>query len=687
MRFRLLALSIVLGSIVPVAANAAVSTRQAPINGLVGYWSFDENGNTAKDRSASNLNMTLTNVTHVLGKRRGAITLGADNATAITATTNILNNDVHTISFWFRQNGTVGNWAQVFKYAPAGTDRSPAVWTYVGGGTCLHWKYDAGNTGYDCFGPGGASTNFTLGQWYHLTSVKNGATLTMYVNGVSVGSTTVANPKAAGNAALSVGDAGWGSARISMDELRIYNRALGASEVRKLYDSYGTAVRAQATHTGLVGGWTFDEGQGTKTHDTSGKNNIGTLTNGPGWTDGKHGKALYFDGSNDFVSIPTTTGLSGNLPGVSVSAWVRAADFDHANYPHILSATGNMIAFHGLGPAYGGNKGKVGFYVNNNPGSCNVTSTTILQLGKWYHITAVYNASNSKIYVNGVLEGTNGSCAVGAISAFSSMRIGTYFGTTSDTTWKGNLDDVRIHNRALTQAEITAMYGAAQTMINAPQNAKYTNGLTGLWSFDGKDVVGTTAYDRSGGGNNGTLVNTPKPAIGKIGQALAFDGTNKYSQAQSATLGTVNQTYSISAWVKLNPGVTAGSILHVSSQSDGAGWCLDMLGVSGGKAITYSWVTSQAQGTTTLSPGKWYLVTGTWSSANGLRIYLNGTLEATTAQGGFSAAGTTVYASVGWTYVGCASSWGYMNGTIDDVRIYNRELTGTEVRDLYRLGQ
>ena len=81
-------------------------------------------------------------------------------------------------------------------------------------------------------------------------------------------------------------------------------------------------------------------------------------------------------------------------------------------------------------------------------------------------------------------------------------------------------------------------------MWGASQNQKLTNGLVGLWSFDGADMAGTVAYDRSGQGNNGTLTNGPSKAIGKIGQGLQFDGVD--DRVPSGTSANFDFTYASS---------------------------------------------------------------------------------------------------------------------------------------------
>src|SRR3989338_1067169 len=77
---------------------------------------------------------------------------------------------------------------------------------------------------------------------------------------------------------------------------------------------------AAVSNIGLVGYWSFNEGTGSYAGDSSGNRNQGTLTNGPTWVDGKRGKALNFDGVNDYV-IASSTSLN-NLPAMTVSAWM-----------------------------------------------------------------------------------------------------------------------------------------------------------------------------------------------------------------------------------------------------------------------------------------------------------------------------------------------------------------------------
>src|SRR3989344_4084516 len=117
----------------------------------------------------------------------------------------------------------------------------------------------------------------------------------------------------------------------------------------------------------------------------------------------------------------------------------------------------------------------------------------------------------------------------------------------------------------------------AALIIQAPKYIGLTNGLVGYWSFDGKDMAGNTAYDRSGQGNNGTLTNGPTRAIGKTGQGLSFDGSNDYVNAgRNPSLDMGANNFSVGGWIKTsgNPSAQAGDAgygLLATKGSSGAG--------------------------------------------------------------------------------------------------------------------
>ena len=141
----------------------------------------------------------------------------------------------------------------------------------------------------------------TLNQWQHIVLTFNKPTVSFYVNGVLVGTTT-RNSTPGVNASTLIGS-NWvyqggytpsNDFNGSLDEVRIYNRALSASEVSQLYNwAPGPVVHLQ-----------MDENSGTTAHDSSGNSNNGTVNSGT-WTQGKYGAGVKLNGNaGSNVSVP-----------------------------------------------------------------------------------------------------------------------------------------------------------------------------------------------------------------------------------------------------------------------------------------------------------------------------------------------------------------------------------------------
>lgn len=156
-----------------------------------------------------------------------------------TASTSILNTDTHSLFFAIHIDGSTGTWDKIFGYTPSGTDRSPGIWRWPSTRR-IHWRYDPNNTGAD-FSTNAvgndAGTEFSPFVWYYVGVVKNGSTATSYVNGYSVGSQTVSNPKTAGNSTIQIFP-GYTGSTAGIRNLQVYTRALSSAEVLQNYNSF-----------------------------------------------------------------------------------------------------------------------------------------------------------------------------------------------------------------------------------------------------------------------------------------------------------------------------------------------------------------------------------------------------------------------------------------------------------------
>jgi len=231
-----------------------------------------------------------------------------------------------------------------------------------------------------------------------------------------------------------------------------FNLTRSATIRAKAFKSgYNQSAEGSATfQSDLVAYWKFDEGTGITASDSSGNGNHGTLVNGPQWSTGIAGKALYFNGSNNNVLVPDSNSLDLTGP-YTLSAWVNPAtpfaDFRSIlvkNYRYYLYSS--VVGYCGDGTPLGGFSG-----VDNNI----VCDSISIPANTWTNISLAYDGLTLTLYRNGVsvasstaseqISPTPGTLQIGA------SEYGEFF--------KGLIDEVRVYNRALTSSEIQSIYG------------------------------------------------------------------------------------------------------------------------------------------------------------------------------------------------------------------------------------
>jgi len=212
---------------------------------------------------------------------------------------------------------------------------------------------------------------------------------------------------------------------------------------------------------GLVGYWSFDEDSGTVANDSSGNSNHGTLNNGPVWVDGRFGKALSFDGVDDYVRIEPSLSLDVTSQ-VTVEAWVypRAYVDNTGHVSHIISrcnySGGHIYVLSTYPDSY-----KISYSVN--PYSGEKSSIADLPLNVWTHLAMTYDGSYIRLYINGELDSSYAQ--TGSIFtttnwlAIGCKPTGPWGGAGTYAYFNGIIDEVRIYNRALSQQEIQTDMG------------------------------------------------------------------------------------------------------------------------------------------------------------------------------------------------------------------------------------
>ncbi|MBI2278918.1 MAG: hypothetical protein HYU81_02550 [Candidatus Brennerbacteria bacterium] len=213
--------------------------------------------------------------------------------------------------------------------------------------------------------------------------------------------------------------------------------------------------------------------------------------------------------------------------------------------------------------------------------------------------------------------------------------------------------------------------------------ARTDKSLAGYWHLD--EGTGTSAYDASGNGRNGTLTGGPTWQSGsncKAGGCVSFDGTDDYLDLGTSALDELSQG-SVGMWMRLGAnGVANGGQPWQNTtfiSNDNVYLAFQVLSDNRLRYYYYDGAARSYDSASALSLNAWYFVAATWD-ASGSRLYINGALDAsstlTWSNAGADHRGQT-------NYLGKYGGGYYLNGKIDEVHIWNRVLTASEVEALY----
>jgi type II secretory pathway pseudopilin PulG len=206
------------------------------------------------------------------------------------------------------------------------------------------------------------------------------------------------------------------------------------------------------------------------------------------------------------------------------------------------------------------------------------------------------------------------------------------------------------------------------------------NGLVGHWKFDEKS--GSTAYDSSGNGNIGILYNSPTRTAStscKVGSCMSFDGVNDYVQVPTSASLNPTTVLTMEVWIKSTGNAESDGRI-ISKRAGVVGYEMLLMTASGlievfiGTPNGYVSVDSN----TKVNDGNWHHIVVTRNEAD-IRIYVDGVLDRTASSYTGSVENTSNL------FLGRYSPTAirFFNGSIDDVRIYNRALSASEISQIY----
>jgi hypothetical protein len=529
---------VIILQIVLFASVAAAATDP----NLVGWWKFDEGTGTIVYDSAGGNNGTLVNgPVWTAGQIDDALSFdGSDDYVAISSFSISTNNGA--IGLWFEtsadftanygsQGYLISKDSQFFGYL-----------TVAGNGTVPYWIVGETNLQNDYFVS--IEGVVPVGVWNHIAVSFYNKTAKTYLNGVLIQTVPVTS------SSLTLTRIGGRTQEFfngTIDDVRIYNRALSAEEIWQLYAgeevNEPTLAGLEITGPNEVAEESTAAYKAIAHYDNGATKDVTTLaewraepnivaaidagqlitgqalypkqkikvyaeyTEEQTTVDAEkqvsvlaicpQGNALMFDGVNDYVNVPNNEGL--NITGdITISAWVFFAKggngYDGSEQAIITKCAAN-----------GRYNNPFDFRTSTSPqpaltliradgsGHEYVFSTQPISINQWHHVLVRVENKVPDFYVDGIVTGKT-------LASFTKTPTGNtkplLIGRRDDGLYLGGLiDDVRIYNRALSAEEIgTVMYGKP---TGSDPN------LVAYWNFD--EGAGQTAADASGHGNNGTL--------------------------------------------------------------------------------------------------------------------------------------------------------------------------------------
>lgn len=633
-----------------LAGNALTAFTQATgftVTGLLRQFTFNNDSTDLTDQAQSGFDLTAvggpTKTTGVDGDLNGAYKFSGPGSAYLTGLDSLLPN---------------GNAPRTFCTWAMASNQCSGICMASMYGTTSHGSYIGFWNGRGVYGAFGGldyqgTTALPINTWVHLCSVYDGSAVTVYVNGVQNGATASAWNTVLGGG-LTVGRQSGGAGYAmngKVDDVRVYAGALAAAEIRQM---------AVQVPNGLQVYYSFSDAASLTAVDYSSNGHNGSLAGSPAATADRFavpGAAYNFNAATKYISASDTGLPTGNSPRTMCS-WVR---------PATLPASGSYA----IAAKYGSPSTSAANYIGlfNNGGTMNaiysgwgdhLNIAYTFAVNTWYHICGSYDGTNAKLYVNGELIGFLAKNWNTALLGNNGVVVGRGDMTTSYP-FTGDIDDVRIYNRVLTDNELLALSGQLGV------------GLIRQYSFTAGALT-----DDAGSGLSLTAVGAPASTTGALGDAngaFSFSGTQYFSASDSGLpAGAAART--MCAWIY--PTIAPENSFAISYGTVNSGQN-SFLYVDGANTAGFGSYGANLQSTYNPPLNTWTHLCGVYDSAGFASLYAGGTI----VPGGSATALAFTTLLSGSLRIGARSDNQYMwTGNLDGIRIYNRALGKNEILEL-----
>ncbi|HIH39728.1 TPA: hypothetical protein HA219_03345 [Candidatus Woesearchaeota archaeon] len=519
---------------------------------------------------------------------------------------------------------TVSMWIKPFgsanKFQTLLGQDGPFGLLFNGTTNALNYRYDTDH---------GSASTLTTGAWSHIVAVNNAGTFKFYINGVKDANEYTSLP------GFTPTNIGWvGGADVykgGIDDVRVYNRTLNVSQIIELYRNRTDIVVSQEITNGDVWLACITPNDGTTDGTTVCSNNVTVVPIGIN-------NITVSNITNQSAAIRwnVTAFANGTLKyGKTKSLGTKqiSSAFDHNHSFSLTSLDNNTLYYY------------------------NVTSFN--RYGT-YELQGVFNfttlQSNFPPQVISLLLNTTLRLNM------TSENITAYWNTTDANGDKIiNITEWRINGKSF-----------------AALNMPFENDTHGAWTAS-KNVTDYSIY-----GNNGTVHGAQWISSGHIGGAYNFSGGTNITLPTTSSLKPAGN-FTIEHWVYRRTEAVYSDLVSMINPSSVWDYltAFNPSGIGATSSMFYFYSDDLAPttylSTSTISLNRWHHIVMVYKEGQSVDIYLNGKLDVSNP----ITSGTISYAApkfiIGADYADCGGNNCYLDGLMDDVRIYNRSLSAAEI--------
>lgn len=629
------------------SGNSRPGTYGGTTNGPSTWWAMnDGSGTTAADSSgAANPGTLVNSPSWVNGANGGGLAFNGTSSYVAGRGPAVHSNASLSVAAWVNLNST-GSGSDEAAVSQNGTHSFGFLLGMDG--TSKKWVFKMANS--DVTSPtvvSEYSSNLaSTAVWVHLVGVYDTSVqkIYLYVNGSVIGNagkTLSWDATGAVQAGRDLAADSWGQFfNGSVDDVRIYNRALSATEIANLAQSKQSVK------------WNFSESSGTTTADTGTEGNTGTLGSGTSFAAGHAGNGVQMSGTSTGYVVGAANAVRTDQ-SFTVAAWVNLNSFGTGAARTAVAEPGSSSS--GFVLKYDSS----GVWAFTMPEGDQVTpavdqiTSFSSSTNTWVHLAGVFDATahTMQLYVNASSQGTTTHSALSTWNATGALQAGRSFwdGAYADA-WYGTLDSVRVYQRALSSSDVTNLYN--ETDPASPfTEAAMTAGVPGALQGTYQGLSSSTAVAFAGG-------------------TTAYNNTTQANPT----------TFTLECWLRVS-GTPGGEVLGFHSTTSGSGGTHDRaLYVDSGGRLTFAVTTAQSiRSAATVTNAGWHHVVASLGAA-GMRLYIDGTLVASAAQ-------QTPANYTGYWHWGGGDLTGmpnrptddYLTGSVDEVAFYTTQLSDTAV--------